>query len=248
VQVAERDSSVGEVQQKPAPKQVSKGAEKVGNEGQDARIPKRRGRPPKMVPNAAPLNLQSPSPPQRGPAPVKKLLSLKEKLALKGKSFKIVAAKPRQSLGESSAPQSAKIIPSIRNPVLKSPSIGSPASSNTTNQAQLSSSKTSPASVSIKLSDRMSTPIEALISSKEPANRGPTVVRLMSPDSEFEETKPNVPYRSGSDDSSSDDDDASIPAVRASPKPYLQGGVSLRGRGAIRGGMKARRGRPPMVK
>jgi hypothetical protein len=248
VQVAERSSSVGEVQPKPAPKQVSKGTENVGNEGQDTPTPKRRGRPPKKAPNAAPLNFRSPSPPRRGPTPVKKLLSLKEKLALKGKSFKIVAAKPRQSLGESSAPQSAKIMPTIRNPVLKSPSIASPVSSNTPNQAQQSSSKTSPASVSIKLSDGMSTPVEALITSKEPVNQGPTVVRLMSPDSEFEELKSEVSYRSGSDDSSSDDDDASIPAVRASPKPSPQGGVSLRGRGAIRGGMKARRGRPPMVR
>jgi hypothetical protein len=248
VQVAERDSSVGEVQQKPVPKQVSKGVEKVGNEGQDAPTPKRRGRPPKKAPNAAPLNLRTPSPPRRGPAPVKKLLSLKEKLALKGKSFKIVAAKPRQSLGEPSAPQTAKIMPTIRNPVLESPSIASPVSSNTANLAQQSSSKTSPASVSIKLSNGMSTPIEALITSKEPATRGPTVVRLMSPDSEFEEPKYEASYRSGSDCSSSDDDDASIPAVRASPKPSPQGGVSLRGRGAIRGGMKARRGRPPMVR
>jgi hypothetical protein len=51
-----------------------------------------------------------------------------------------------------------------------------------------------------------------------------------------------------SDNSSSDDDDASIPAVRASPKPSPQVRVSLRGRGAVRGGMKARRGRPPMAR
>jgi hypothetical protein len=73
-----------------------------------------------------------------------------------------------------------------------------------------------------------------------PKSKGPTVVRLVSPESDFEEPEPQryTSEESDADDSSSDD----IPAVRASATKMSRGGiVSLRGRGSGRG---RGRGRP----
>jgi hypothetical protein len=65
----------------------------------DKPVPKRRGRPPKS--DAAVDNPSGPT----------KLLSLKEKLASKGKSFRIVAKTPRQSYAATEKPSSAKTAP-----------------------------------------------------------------------------------------------------------------------------------------
>jgi hypothetical protein len=85
-----------------------------------------------------------------------------------------------------------------------------------------------------------------------PAKKGPTVVRLVSPESDFEasgaERSEDDASRGSVPDDSSDDSDASIPAVRVSPKALRGGGVSLRGRGGGRGGMTAKRGRPAAIK
>ncbi|TVY15226.1 hypothetical protein LARI1_G005440 [Lachnellula arida] len=70
--------------------------------------PKRRGRPPKH-PKAG-----SPSSNMANPAPNSKMLSLREKLALKGKGFKIVAAKAHKSIEVTPGPLSARGTPSAR--------------------------------------------------------------------------------------------------------------------------------------
>lgn len=72
--------------------------------------PKRRGRPPKQA------KARSPTPEMARPAPRPKLLSLREKLALKGKSFKIVAAKTRESIEVTPGPSSARGAPSVAIP------------------------------------------------------------------------------------------------------------------------------------
>jgi len=209
--------------------------------------PKRRGRPPRQLPMAL-SELESPSPPPTRSGPTPKLLSLKEKLALKGKSFKIVAKKVPKLIATISGPPSARSTPYIIKPILKSPSIASPvgwSSVNGKSQLAGSSYRNSPAE------SASSKNVSFAPASAQPVKKGPTVVRLVSPDSDFEDSCPersedSASKRSVSDDSS-DDDDASIPAVRASPKP-ARGGVSLRGRGGGRGGMTARRGRPPAIK
>jgi hypothetical protein len=68
---------------------------------------KRRGRPPKQA------KPRSPSPAMAKPAPRPKMLSLREKLALKGKSFKIVAANTRKSIEVTPGPSSTRGTPSV---------------------------------------------------------------------------------------------------------------------------------------
>jgi len=77
-------------------------------------VPKRRGRPPKNRDNS---DFIPASTVKRRPAP-KKYLSLKDKLAKKGKSFKIVAAKSRASGGKTKGPTDATSTPSLTKAVL----------------------------------------------------------------------------------------------------------------------------------
>ncbi|TVY47111.1 hypothetical protein LOCC1_G001733 [Lachnellula occidentalis] len=73
--------------------------------------PKRRGRPPKQA------KAKSPSPNVANPTSKSKMLSLKEKLALKGKGLKIVAAKASKSTEVTPGPSSARGTPSTRNTI-----------------------------------------------------------------------------------------------------------------------------------
>jgi hypothetical protein len=251
VQIAEpKSSSINQDQEQPASKPAKKIANiivQLSNEEAKKPTPRRRGRPPKHRP-ASPSELESPLPPPTRAGLMPKLLSLREKLALKGKSFKIVAKKASKPTPSTSGPPSAKTTPSVLKPSLKSPSITSPvewSSINGKSQPAGSSSVNSPAESS------SSKNVVFAPATTQSANNRPTVVRLLSPDSDFEDSSAERSEDSASrrllSDHSSDDDDASIPAVRASPKPARGGGISLRGRGGVRGGMTARRGRPPAI-
>lgn len=212
---------------------------------QDKPIPKRRGRPPKKA--VSQVVLRSPSPVEKPAAP--KMLSLKEKLALKGKSVKIVS-KPAKTIENGSGPSSAISNPStaprsatIPKSILKQPSIVIPMASEAAISKPaptLSSSENSPVTTPADLSSSKPTSVSTARPVLRPSpsqRKGPTVVRLMSPDSESEEDARPPSNSSGSDDSSSDDDE--IPAV-ISPKA-VRGTMAVRGRGRPRG-------RPPGVR
>ncbi|KAK0102492.1 hypothetical protein ONS95_006108 [Cadophora gregata] len=209
---------------------------------QDKPTPKRRGRPPKKT--VSQVVLRSPSPVEKPTAP--KMLSLKEKLALKGKSFKIVS-KPVKTTDNASGPSSARSTPSnmhgsatMPKSILKQPAIVIPISSEAANSKPvpaISSSEHSPIATPADLSSSKTTSISTTLPPIPPQRKGPTVVRLMSPDSESSEDARPPSDSSGSDDSSSDDEE--IPAV-ISPKA-VRGTMAVRGRGRPRG-------RPPGVR
>jgi len=96
--------------------------------------PKRRGRPPKA---AREQKAPSPSPERVAPAPRPNFLSLKEKLALKGKNIKIVASKTRKSIEKTPALPSARSTPSVAIPgpanVRNTPSVSIPDHTSTRN-------------------------------------------------------------------------------------------------------------------
>lgn len=201
-----------------------------GTEEADKPVPVKRGRgrPPKSIP---PPQLDSPSPPPPPPplqsaAPIKQLLSLKEKLALKGKGFKIVAGSNGASASKSPAPKSS----------MKNASAPSPVGWNSVNNGDVMLSSVSGTSTPAAASTSKSTPIPT--QSAPPKLKGPTVVRLVSPDSDSDEPNHYQSARSKeSDDCSSSDDD--IPAVSMAARG---GGVSLRGRGSGKP-----RGRPSRI-
>ena len=212
---------------------------------QDKPTPKRRGRPPKKA--VSQVVLRSPSPVEKPVAP--KMLSLKEKLAPEGKSVKIVS-KPAKTIENGSGPSSARNTPSttprsatIPKSILKQPSIVIPMASEAAISKPaptLSSSENSPVTNPADLSSSRPTSVSTarpVLPPKPSQHTGPTVVRLMSPDSESEEDARLPSNPSGSDDSSSDDDE--IPAV-ISPKA-VRGTMAVRGRGRPRG-------RPPGVR
>ncbi|KAL5321681.1 hypothetical protein ACEPPN_009641 [Leptodophora sp. 'Broadleaf-Isolate-01'] len=216
-------------------------AEQDSKDAQEKPTPKRRGRPPKKA--VAQVDLRSPSPAYKPAAP--KMLSLKEKLALKGKSFKIVS-KPQQSTEIPSGPSSARSTPStmpgsatIPKSILKHPSIVIPVASNggpikaaPTLTSSEPSLVTTPADLPSSKTTSVSTSLPSVPPPPPPQRKGPTVVRLISPDSESEEDARPPSDSSNSDDSSSDDED--IPAV-LSPKA-VRGTMAVRGWGRPRGG------------
>jgi hypothetical protein len=199
---------------------------------------KRRGRPPKKgsAPPLATAQLDSPSPPPARATP-QKLLSLKEKLAAKGKSFRIVASRAQPS---SSGPPNAKIS-SMTESIIENSSARSPVRWNNINKnIKASFASDSGSSRTATPGDTSAGKSASAPCSTLPKSKGPTVVRLVSPESDFEEPEPQryTSEESDADDSSSDD----IPAVRASATKMSRGGiVSLRGRGSGRG---RGRGRP----
>ncbi|KAH7351039.1 hypothetical protein BKA65DRAFT_250034 [Rhexocercosporidium sp. MPI-PUGE-AT-0058] len=214
------------------PKQQN--AQLGSDDAQDKPTPKRRGRPPKKA--VAQMVLRSPSPASKPAA--HKMLSLKEKLALKGKSFKIVS-KPQQSTENPSGPSSARSTPSTRprsatmpKSILKQPSIVIPVASNGRPRKaapEVTNSESSPVTSPADLSSSKTTSVSTsfpVIPAPPPPRKGPTVVRLVSPDSESEEDARPPSNSSGSDDSSSDDED--IPAI-LSPK-VVRGTMAVRGR------------------
>ncbi|KAE8452892.1 hypothetical protein EG329_013164 [Mollisiaceae sp. DMI_Dod_QoI] len=268
VQAADRsDQTAVEIPQEPVFKHlepVEEARDSPVNQRNEASAPKRRGRPPKRRPSMMPIVSRSESPVQgeafADPPPEPKLLSLKEKLALKGKSFKIVAAKSQLGLdalpGSSSAivskqgfsqtsstdPTSSTNTPSmVPKSILKSPVVPSPAGWNSINSSSqamkltaIEASAASPATVSSNKSTPA--PRAPILVQK----KGPTIVRLMSPDSASEKSE----SESSASDSSSDED---IPAYRPAPNRAIRGGgVSLPGRGRP-AGMTARRGRPSTI-
>jgi hypothetical protein len=188
-----------------------------------------RGRPRKK-PADIPVDLRSPSPMEETrPSPIEearsapmKLLSLKEKLALKGKSFKIVAAKQQPAAGgSSSGPPSARSTPSALKPILKNPAGDSPngwSNANAKPQTLRFSPEGPSASPSFILPSYKSTP-PAAVAPAPPVKKGPTVVRLVSPDDSEVESETEH-----STVSSDDGSDSSIPAVVAPPKPTPGGG------------------------
>jgi hypothetical protein len=250
VQIAElRSSSVNQEDEQPVPEpvvEVLQTSFKPTHEQSEKPAPKRRGRPPKKPQAAPPIELESPSPPPPGSVPVPKLLSLKEKLALKGKSFKIVAKKPPETAASTSDPPSARSTPSTLKPILKSPLIASPvawSSVNGKSQRARDNYASSPTESSSSKNVSFASP------AAQPAKKGPTVVRLLSPDSDFEDSEAERSGHSASGGSVSDDSsDDDILAVRPSPKLLRGGGVSVRGRGSGSGGMTAKRGRPAAIK
>ncbi|KAG0652615.1 C-module-binding factor A [Hyphodiscus hymeniophilus] len=201
--------------------------------------PKRRGRPPK---NASATQT---------PVGTPKLLSLKEKLASKGKAFKIVARKPRESIESpqvTPAAPTARSTPSIVNPprsvadstpLFTGKETGEASMNNTTTIIRKDTPEMGlEAPQAVKRSSSTTSIVKAAM---PPVKKGPTVVRLESPsdDSSASERSPSRGLPS------SDDEDESIPAVRPSSK-LVRGAGSLRGRGFTNGngsGM-ARRGRP----
>jgi hypothetical protein len=163
---------------------------------------KRRGRPSKK--------LIAPSPTQFEPIlelPPAKLLSLKEKLALQGKSFKIVAAKSRRLNGAIlSDPTSLEAI-SISESISRKVSVASPSGRDTVNEAKLvvaSDPMPSKNVVRVGSSPTKITPIPDL--DPTPEKKGPTVVRLSSPYLDFEESA-NPQFEAFYADFSSSDDD-----------------------------------------
>ena len=253
LQIAEpRSTSVNQDDEGPVSKPIVKVVQtslQPSHDQPEKPVAKRRGRPPKKPQAAPPLDLESPSPPPTRSAPVPKLLSLKERLALKGKSFKIVAKKGPELAASTSGPPSARSTPSILRPILKSPTIASPVGWSSVN------GKSQPAGdvyANSPAESSNSKNVSFAPAPAPPAKKGPTVVRLVSPESDFEasgaERSEDDASRGSVPDDSSDDSDASIPAVRVSPKALRRGGVSLRGRGGGRGGMTAKRGRPAAIK
>ena len=181
---------------------------------------KQSGRPPKQVPemikSAIEIHVAGPT----------RMVSLKEKLASKGRSFKIVAPKSRQSLGSQVENSTAQSSPAAveasqgRLTAASSPTIsrisskhGSPALSPTKPFANGSTSRASAQAGE----HPKHAPSAVRLSDPSPVKMGPTVVRLMSTDGESDT----------SDDSDSSDD--SIPAVKPPPESTTPG-VSVAGR------------------
>lgn len=244
VQVAEingyrNQEHAPDVPKKAIPNPVHQIRTETSVDGLAKPTPKRRGRPPKVVQPRA--RSESASPPPMGAAP-KKLLSLKEKLALKGKSVKIVAAKHQPQPGQSTpaGPPSAATT-TMPKSILKKPSFSSPSGWANINKAKAHfDSESEPSRSATPAGPSRGTLVSKPIES--PEKKEPTVVRLLSPDDESEESAHHQSEDSDADDSSSDEDDAGIPAISAKVMKMVRGGgVSLRGQG--RG-----RGRPPKIR
>ena len=169
---------------------------------------KRRGRPPKKLsgPPPEPTQLDSYSLPPARVTP-QKLLSLKEKLAAQGKTFKIVASKRQPSSG----PQSAKF--SSMPKIIKNSSAPSSVPWNSINK------NAKPSVASGSGSSRIGTPADTSTSKSTPAStpalpktKGPTIVRLVNPESDLDEPEPERYGREESDRHDSSNDD--VPSVR----------------------------------
>lgn len=220
-------SNVGEQPQKKRvgrpPKKSITGDERhtakdVPPQGGASHVEKRKGRPPKSPHAVAPKSAMSIQ--LSGPT---KMLSLKEKLALKGKAFKIVAAKPRRSLDSPddhtnirSAPSESTVfragspVPRTATPISMN---GTPREHSSMRQTSenLSSWKTFGRRSILPPSMELNQPTDPL-STKTPKS-GPTVVRLMNSEAE-----------AGDDASSDSSGDESIPAL-----PPLRPNMARRG-------------------
>lgn len=218
------DMPQAEITLKPLPKSVSASNLTNSEHEEETPAPKRRGRPPKkQTPAKARSESFSPAP------PAKQMMSLKEKLAMKGKSAKIVA-KDNSSPGLSGTPNGT-----VPKSILKDPSVASPASWSTSNPRPnthfASDSEPSRNVTPNGPSSSRSAPAPVPAPAPSPVRKGPTIVRLLSPSDESDQSSHHQSEESDADDSSSDDE--GIPAARtvASHSAIRGGGVSLRGRG-----------------
>ncbi|CZS88012.1 related to c-module-binding factor [Rhynchosporium graminicola] len=216
------------------PKQQKADSDSDEAEAESRSTPKPRGRAPKKA--VSQMDLRSPSP-NKSARP--KMLSLKEKLALKGKSIKIVSNKAIESANAPYGPFSARSTPStmpraatMPKSILKQASIEITLPSYSANKAThtLSSSQPSPVTTPANLPSSKTTSV-SVAPPPSPQRKGPTVVRLVSPDSESEDDARPPVNSSGSGGSS--DDDGDIPAV-LEPK-VIRGTMAVRGRGRPRG-------------
>ncbi|KAK2625790.1 hypothetical protein QTJ16_005102 [Diplocarpon rosae] len=247
---------------KPTPKRRGRPRQQIDNsdiEIKDKPTPKQRGQLPRQLAFA-----KEPDSPPTVPVTAPKMLSLKEKLALKGKSCKIVG-KSKASPGTPCRPPNIHSTPkTMSTSTLKRPSVVISISSNSVDKKPYAAHTSSEDSPVVKPADMpidqtasistygppqgtdISNPKETSISTSghlqsempaPPQRKGPTVVRLVSPDSDCEEDNifPLVHESLSSEDSSSDDDD--IPA-RLFPKT-VRGDTALRDRP---GANAARRG------
>jgi hypothetical protein len=222
---------------------------------EDRSPPKRRGRPPKestpLIKSG--LSIQLPSP--------RRMLSLKEKLAMKGKSFKIVVAKSKQPLGLPVNLRSARSTPSVAKEAQASFPHPSPSAINDRASVlgRKDSTEQSPsATTSVRLNGNSPVttarvqptqlvkkitkmPTVVRLHSPDPVRKAPTVVRLDNPD---EDSGPEDYASSGSSS------DESIPAVRPALK-IARAGIGRAERfdtanDAVNGGSQRRRGTPLM--
>ena len=211
--------------------------------------PKRRGRPPKNASDGGPALF-----PPQVPSGTMKLVSLKEKLASKGKSFKIVAKKVRESIESplvTSTAHTARSTPSIVIsgsathfvPLLSPEGVPEPSVDHSMTFTRKESHETNPEAphdvkASVENSSLSSKPVV------KPIKKSQTVVRLESPsgDSYGSEMFASSDLPSSSDD----DEDECIPAVRLSSPKLFRGRGSSRGRGRANGISQSmiRRGRP----
>ncbi|KAG9236391.1 hypothetical protein BJ875DRAFT_456568 [Amylocarpus encephaloides] len=152
-----------------------------------------------------------------------KMLSLKEKLALKGKAVKIVASKSRTSISKVPRVIKESHASSADQTVIRSPS---PVGSNEWNDDPKSATTLSSAAPG--LSDGNKTALSQTPAAP-PKPAAPTVVRLNGPSND-DISDTSMPAEPSDVDSDSDSDE-SIPAVRATPKPNLGGPALSRGHG-----------------
>ncbi len=202
----------------------------------------KRGRErPRKKKSLPPVQLESPSPPHPGRPPIQKLLSLKEKLALEGKSFKIRGPK-QKSIGSTVTPNSEHASPPVA--ILDSMSVASPAGQNSVDFSNRQESSFEPSpdlAPSRGPNTSISIPSEQPIKKEQASDsmlpgpaaplvkKGLTVVRLLSPSPEYDHLNPSMPLYDYNSDSSSDDDE-DILAVIAPPKAAQRGRFSLRDR------------------
>jgi hypothetical protein len=197
--------------------------------------PKRRGRPPKQTLTQA----NATSTPEAS-ARTTRLLSLKEKLASKGKVFKIVRETPQESTESPAvtpAAPTSRRTPSIviaRSVAKSTPLLnpGGPANLSSLVVVEIirkdSADNIAEACQVVRLLD--SDPSILARPAEQPVKKVPTVVRLESPSDSYssESSRPRDSLLS-----SDDDDDESIPAVRPAPLKAVRGGQSLSG--SVRG-------------
>lgn len=189
--------------------------------------PRKRGRPRKSAPAPAPVPA-----PSQSPSSGTHFMSMADRMAMRGKKFKIARRKPQ---GDSTANDSSKTTinaswqPQPKMEILrKAGAAGQEALQNLSEDDSRSvSSSLSEASAPVSPPSKQPT-----VSSAKIAPSGRTVVKLADVEDESEGS--TAFSRSNSEGSSDDGDDGDIPAVRQGAPSRGRGG-SLRGRGRGRG-------------
>lgn len=174
-----------------------------------------------------------------------KLLSLKEKMALRGKAFKIVARKEGRPLEPPAQPLRER--PTIAQVKFDSKSAPAASATSISEGEVLSPSATitvgeASSSMETGLSNRQS-----MLEPTESAGKRPTIVRLMSP----EEASDDPDEHTDSYSNSSTDSESDIPAVRPSSRE-AHGGRAMRNRAPgspiVLGGRSRGRGQPAVIR